>query len=85
MIKLYTREIIKRPFGSNVVSDFITSEISGLGIKNKKIYKCYSNEFVKDWLENLGTNGEPEDFGFHYIFDTFGFDWYINLKEHTIE
>lgn len=71
---MYYREVIKRPFGEHVISDFITSDILGIGAKNKKLYKCYSNELVYDWVESWGENMTPEDFHFHYIFDTSEFD-----------
>ena len=82
---MYYREITKRPVGDHIVSDFITSDILGFGAKNKKLYKCYSNELVHDWVKSWGENMTPEDFYFHYIFDTSEFDWYINLKEHIVE
>lgn len=84
-MKMYCFEIIKQPFGDSVVSSFINSDAQGIGIKNKKLYKCYSNEFVHNWVNAWGVDTKPEKFGFQYISDTFNFDWYINLKEGVIE
>lgn len=82
---MYCFEIIKRPFGNSVVSGFINSDAQGIGIKNKKLYKCYSNEFVHSWANAWGISTKPENFGFQYIGDTSHFDWYINLEEGVIE
>lgn len=82
---MYCFEIIKQPFSDSVVSGFIKSDVQGIGIKNKKLYKCYSNEFVHSWINAWGVDTKPENFGFQYIFDTSNFDWYINLKEGVIE
>lgn len=82
---MYCFEIIKRPFDDSVVSGFIKSDAQGIGIKNKKLYKCYSNEYVHNWVSAWGVDAKPENFGFQHIFDTSNFDWYINLKEGVIE
>ncbi len=82
---MYCFEIIKQPFGDSIVSGFIKPDTQGIGIKNKKLYKCYSNEFVHDWINAWNIDTKPENFGFQYILDTSDFDWYINLKEGVIE
>ena len=82
---MYCFKIIKQPFNDLAVSSFINSDAQGIGIKNKKLYKCYSDEFVYNWVNAWGIDNKPENFGFQYIFDTSNFDWYINLKEGVIE
>lgn len=82
---MYCFEIIKQPFGNSVVSGFINSDAQGIGIKNKKLYKCYSDELVYNWINAWSINTKPENFGFQYIVDTSHFDWYINLEEGVIE
>ena len=66
--KMYCIEIIKQPFGPKVVSGFITSDAIGLGIKDKKLYKCFSDEHVYNWIKSweMGSN-DPASWGFHNI------------------
>lgn len=83
---MYCFKITKRPFRETIVSGFIGSHAIGIGIKNNKLYKCYSDEYVHDWTAAWGIdNAKPESFGFRYIPDISNFSWYINLAEGIIE
>lgn len=82
---MYQEKILKRPLGPDNISSLITSDVAGLGVKNKELYRCYSDEYIHNWLNSWQMDYKPENFTLEYFSDTSQFDWYINLKEHIIE
>lgn len=53
---------------------------AGIGYKRKKMYMCYSDNYIKDWAKSWDGAATPEHFGYRLLPDNFQFDHYINFE-----
>lgn len=52
----------------------------GIGYKNKKMYSCYADKYINEWVKSWDNTLIPEDFGYQKLPNNFQFDHYINFE-----